>query len=115
MFGRIKAFFAPRFPKRSVSWAGRAYDTARIRPLALAFPKFDGEGDPKPGYWKAAHKRTRARFKAELTCPMGHGMTLKNHIVIADGLLIPSVVCRHPGCDFHEWVKLRGWTFGELT
>lgn len=115
MLRHIKAFFARLFPKRTVLHGGRVYDALLIGRLAHPFPRFDGEGDPPRGHWKPAHKRTRSRFKAEFTCPSGHGMTLKSHVVMSDGLLIPSVVCRHSGCAFHEWARLQDWDFGELT
>jgi hypothetical protein len=65
-------------------------------------------------YWKDCHPSTRRRFKAELTCSRGHGITLKGHAVHSDGRVEPSVVCLHPGCSFHEFVRLKGWTAGAL-
>ncbi|MCJ2086731.1 hypothetical protein MKK88_12110 [Methylobacterium sp. E-005] len=39
---------------------------------------------------------------------------LRDHTVEADGRVVPSIVCNAPGCDFHEIVRLEGWTGGRL-
>ncbi|OWK24733.1 hypothetical protein AJ87_18460 [Rhizobium yanglingense] len=39
----------------------------------------------------------------------GHQLTLKGHSISAEGQVQPSVVCRHLGCDFHEFVVLDNW------
>jgi hypothetical protein len=52
------------------------------------------------------HPSTEHIFKAEVTCPRGHRLTLKGHSISATGHVQPSVICRHPGCDFHEFVML---------
>jgi hypothetical protein len=77
--------------------------------------RYSGPADPPPMRWKACHPSTRRRFKAELTCPFGHGITLKGHSVSSDGSVKPSVVCRAPGCTFHEIVQLRDWDMGEVA
>lgn len=82
------------------------------RPIVLR--RFDGEGDPPPLMWKPSHPRTASRFKAHLTCAAGHGVTLRDHAVGADGSVRPSVVCMAPGCSFHEFVRLDGWSGGVL-
>ena len=74
-----------------------------------------GAGDPPPGKWKECHPSTVNRFKAEVTCPNGHGLTLKGHSVSAGGVVRPSVVCPSRGCAFHEFVELSGWTHGETA
>lgn len=76
----------------------------RIR-LAL----WQGTGAAPPGNWNACHPSTEHIFKAELTCPRGHKLTLKGHRISEEGQVQPSVVCRHPGCDFHEFVVLDNW------
>lgn len=76
-------------------------------------PLFDGIGDPPAGYWKKLVPQVVQRFKAELTCPFGHGMVLKNHSIDSDGLVSPSVVCKSPGCQFHEFVILDKWAAPE--
>ena len=54
------------------------------------------------------------RFKASMTCPNGHGLTLKNHTISSEGEVTPSVVCPVRECSFHEWVRLINWNFGSL-
>lgn len=47
---------------------------------------------------------------AGLQCPTcGRLFCLANHAIAADGSVSPSVVCPHPGCSFHEFVRLLGW------
>lgn len=84
-------------------------------PGPLSLQRFAGPADPPRMRWKACHPRTAHRFKAQLTCSRGHGITLSAHSIEPDGRVRPSVVCRSPGCDFHEVVRLDGWTGGHLT
>lgn len=70
--------------------------------------------NPPAGSWSPCHPSTMIRFKASMTCPEGHGLTLKGHHIFADGRVHPSVICPVPSCSFHEFVTLKGWTFGEL-
>jgi len=65
--------------------------------------------EPRRQQWSPCHPSTAKLFKASLTCPNGHTLTLRNHSVADDGYVSPSVVCPERGCDFHEWVRLRGW------
>lgn len=71
-----------------------------------------GTGQAPPLTWKECHPRTRAIFKAELTCSHGHIISLRSHSIAADGRVRPSVICMSPGCDFHDVVTLEGWTAG---
>ena len=71
-------------------------------------------GDTPPLHWSACHPSTMSRFKAELTCSNGHGLTLRSHRVDATGAVFPSVVCPVQGCSFHEFVVLDQWSFGSL-
>lgn len=64
--------------------------------------------------WKSCHPRTRKRFKAEMVCGNGHRLVLSGHSVDADGTVAPSVVCRVPECDFHDFVRLLDWQGGKL-
>lgn len=54
------------------------------------------------------------RGSVSLTCPHGHqacfGVGPKGHQIEADGTVTPSAVCPTAGCDFHEFVRLEGWT-----
>jgi hypothetical protein len=84
----------------------------RRRPVVRGVPRFDGRGSPPTPSWIPCHASTLARFKAELTCPYGHGLILRGHSVSSEGIVHPSVVCPHPGCSFHEFVRLDGWSFG---
>lgn len=79
-----------------------------------AVPRYDGAGDPPPMHWSPCHPSTRNRFKAKMTCPEGHGLTLRGHTISADGGAHPSVICPNAECSFHEFVRLDGWTFGEV-
>ncbi len=36
------------------------------------------------------------------------------HGVRSDGTVYESVVCCHPPCTFHEYVRLEGWDRGEV-
>ncbi len=47
---------------------------------------------------------------AMMACSNGHVASLSDHEIAADGSVTPSVVCPETGCDFHEYVKLNGWT-----
>lgn len=73
-----------------------------------------GDGRPQNLQWKASHPSTIARFKAEVTCSRGHAITLRDHTIEQDGRVIPSIVCKTQGCDFHEVVRLEGWRAGRI-
>jgi hypothetical protein len=94
---------------RSTSAASRQ----RSYPL-IALNEHAGEGRPERLHWKASHPSTIRRFKAEVTCSHGHGIALRDHTIEADGRVVPSIVCRTPGCDFHENVLLEGWRAGKI-
>ncbi len=85
----------------------------RSYPL-ICFKEHVGEGRPEMLHWKASHPSTIRRFKAEVTCSHGHGIALRDHTIEADGRVVPSIVCRTPGCDFHEIVRLEGWRAGRI-
>ena len=70
-------------------------------------PRYRGVGDPPPLYWKACDPSTVMRFKAVLTCPRGHCLTLRVHTIEASGIVWPSVVCQFRECEFHDFVRLR--------
>jgi hypothetical protein len=70
--------------------------------------------DPPPMHWAPCHPLTIRRFKASMTCPHGHGLTLCGHTIAQNGDVSPSVVCPFPGCSFHEYVRLDRWSFGAL-
>lgn len=99
-----------------LGWKRRA-PSARPRrhfPLVpISRHRLDGRAPPL--HWKPCHPSTQARFKADMTCARGHAVSLKNHEVLSDGRVMPSVVCLAPGCDFHEFVRLEDWTAGRLA
>lgn len=81
---------------------------------AIQLSRWDGKDRPPPLMWKDCHPRTRAIFKAELTCSNGHSVSLRGHSISGDGRVSPSVVCQASGCSFHDYVHLKGWTAGAL-
>lgn len=83
-------------------------------PQVVIFRLHRGDGAAPPLQWKKCHPSTIRRFKAELTCPFGHTLTLRAHTITIDGRVRPSVVCHSPGCEFHEFVQLKDWDRGQL-
>lgn len=81
----------------------------------ISIPRHTSGGQAPPLHWTACHPSTIRRFKADLICSRGHGISLKNHRIDSDGQVVPSVVCLAPDCDFHEYVSLDGWTAGNLS
>jgi hypothetical protein len=71
-------------------------------------------GPPPPMRWIPCHPSTITTFKATMTCPEGHTITLRHHSIAPDGAVTPSVVCKTHDCSFHSFVRLVGWTFGEV-
>lgn len=65
--------------------------------------------EPPKMQWSHCHPSTARVFKASMTCPNGHTLTLRNHSISQEGNVSPSVVCPGTGCGFHEWVRLDGW------
>jgi len=96
----------------------RARPKARIAPTVarplVVVTRWSGAGQAPSLTWKECHPRTRAIFKAELTCSNGHSISLRRHSIAADGKVFPSVVCMSQGCDFHDFVILDGWTAGAV-
>ena len=105
----IGALRARWFPARR----SRRRERPPLYPVVV-FPLHRGHGNAPPSRWKKCHPSTMRRFKAELTCPSGHALTLRAHSITMDGRVQPSVVCRSPGCKFHEFVQLKDWDAGYL-
>jgi hypothetical protein len=80
----------------------------------LDVPRYAGADEIPPMHWKACHPTTIRRFKAEFSCPNGHGIVLKGHSIDADGTVHPSIVCPEPACDFHDFVRLARWDAGPV-
>lgn len=75
----------------------------------------DSTSPPPPMQWTACHPSTIERYKATMTCPNGHLLTLRRHAIDWDGAVSPSVICPEKGCTFHAYVRLANWTFGRIT
>lgn len=84
------------------------------RRVPISLPRFAGDGPPPPSSWKSCHPSTIRRFKAELTCPNGHNLVLRQHRIAESGNVHPSVVCAADECGFHEFVRLDGWEHGAI-
>jgi hypothetical protein len=81
----------------------------------------DDNDDPtEPGtyrrvfeYWAEylASKGRPNTYWAETCCPgCKRGALLgSNHVVVAGGIVSPSVVCPFPPCTFHDFVVLDDW------
>lgn len=113
IFGALAGFFGGLFKLPLPVQQAPAAPVRRSYPV-VAIPRWSGADRPPPMMWKDCNPRTRSVFKAELTCSSGHGVSLRNHSVAADGAVNPSVVCLTPGCGFHEIVRLEGWSAGPL-
>ena len=111
----LRGFLHKLFNLRPRSEAGSApprFGTWTRPRIDLA--QWQGTGSPAPMMWKECHPRTRSTFKAELTCSNGHAVSLRGHSIEVDGVVSPSVVCTVPGCNFHDFVRLSGWSAGAL-
>lgn len=64
------------------------------------------EGAPGPCWRGAMMDGTR---KAHVKCANGHVAGLYDHIIDANGKVMPSLICPEKGCDWHEHVRLVGW------
>jgi uncharacterized OB-fold protein len=64
----------------------------------------------EPGTWRRwVHLRNVKTFST--ACPKcGAQLVWPKHSVAPDGTVRPSMVCTHPGCSFHEFGKLEGWS-----
>ncbi|MCW2082439.1 UNVERIFIED_ORG: hypothetical protein M2193_004614 [Bradyrhizobium japonicum] len=80
----------------------------------LDVPRYAGAGEVPPMHWRSCHPATVRRFKAEFSCPNGHGIVLKGHSIDADGTVHPSVVCPSRSCGFHDFVRLARWDAGPV-
>lgn len=103
----VKAFWRALWPRRSKPVRAPTQRYAPRPRIRLAH--WQGIGSAPAGHWAACHPSTERIFMAEVTCPRGHRLTLKGHSISEAGQVHPSVVCRHPGCDFHEFVVLENW------
>lgn len=93
---------------------GRPEGRGDVSRSIIQLQRWSGADRPPPMMWKDCHPRTRATFKAELTCSGGHSVSLRGHSISEDGRVSPSVVCLAPGCSFHDFVRLNEWSAGSL-
>lgn len=111
----VKKFFtSPEVVPSAIEFPIQPSLAAEKRYKRVFIPLHSGPGDPPPGFWKQCSPFTVHRFKAEFTCPFGHGMTLKGHAIAPNGFVSPSVVCHKNNCEFHEYVALIGWNQGHI-
>jgi len=67
------------------------------------------------GWWPWRHARSpgdgTTHFDgASVTCGgCGTPFSLARHTIAPDGTVSPSVVCPHPGCSWHVFLRLDGW------
>jgi hypothetical protein len=48
---------------------------------------------------------------ASMSCPAcGDVGSLFTHEIAPDGIVKPSVLCNRQGCDYHQHIRLAGWT-----
>jgi hypothetical protein len=102
----IRSLFDRR-PREPQAYPGRRYVSVARFPEVTA--------DPPRMHWAPCHQSAIRRFKASMTCPNGHGLTLRGHSIAPSGEVSPSVVCPTHGCNFHEFVRLDRWSFGALS
>lgn len=64
------------------------------------------------GTWRGVKLTDQAgRRSATASCPdCGQTASLSGHEIAKDGTVNPSVVCPNANCNFHQFVKLEGWT-----
>lgn len=66
---------------------------------------------PKPGTWRPV--KVDGSRSAVIACPNACGFKSAlgySHKIASDGTVSPSVICGNEACDFHDWIKLEGWT-----
>lgn len=106
LFARIIRLFKGR--EYTIRWFGRRY-------RVLSIERYEASSDrPPPLRWVPCHPSTLSKFKATMTCSAGHRMTLRGHSIAPDGSVTPSVVCPARECSFHAFVRLAGWTSGDV-
>jgi hypothetical protein len=113
--GSAMQWFAGFFKGRIIAPIPGLKRSRRKRPPITVAPRYRGIGNPPPLHWKECDRSTVMRFKAVLTCPHGHSMTLRAHMIESNGTVRPSVICRSAGCGFHDFVRLRDWDLGRLV
>ena len=67
------------------------------------------DADLKPLTWHGA-RWADGRRTANMACSHGHVAGLYDHDIAGDGTVTPSIVCPVDGCEFHDFVRLSGWS-----
>jgi hypothetical protein len=105
IYAWICSFFGAKLAPRPAQPTFRVVHVARFDQIT---------SDPPKMHWSPCHPSVVKRFKASMTCAYGHSLTLGGHAIDADGTVHPSVVCPARGCSFHDFVRLDGWSFGDV-
>jgi hypothetical protein len=61
-----------------------------------------------PNTW-AIYRYGSGRVQVVTRCSNSHIGSLDDHEISSDGTVSPSVVCQKAGCNFHEFIMLKGW------
>lgn len=77
----------------------------------ISIPRDSDGTQPANSWW--INRLADGRYQVITRCPNGHIGSLDAHRIAGDGTVSPSVVCQHPGCSFHEFIRLDGWEGGE--
>ena len=108
----------PTGPIATPDWSGRTR-TASGAPISDAvrsggltmIPKAADSGPWQPGHWRPWENKPGVKAAA-LTC-IGCKRALfldpSIHTILLDGMVTPSLVCTHPGCTWHVWIRLVDW------
>lgn len=77
------------------------------------YQKETGDSLSRPRTWKTFSVPKTELHPNEISVLLvdsnGHIGSLDDHTIAENGEVMPSVVCGHKGCDFHEWITLDGW------
>lgn len=85
---------------------------------AIVLTRAASEADAKPGQWWTNLAGVDRPRWVSIRCPQcERGLSIVRdyenpmgtHHVAVDGIVAPSVVCTHPGCTWHVFIRLEGW------
>lgn len=78
--------------------------------MAKLIEKADENGtQDHPGTWRRLNLSGQAKCTAIVFCPDCGGGARLAHNIDPVGVVTPSMVCPHDGCDFHKYIVLVGW------
>ncbi len=72
------------------------------------------EQESKPCTWKSVLVGKKKLRTVTFTCPKGHTYLLNKYEILANGSVLPAVLCPAYNCNFNEFIKLEGWESGVL-